>query len=110
MRKLRSGTRWNFEKNNLDPNLLFASDSELRKEEVMVGNQPLKKLAARDLNQQPLCITFPTLDAITTFELKSGLIHLLPIFHGLVGEDSHRHLKEFHVFCTSMKPTGMTEE
>ncbi|XP_062176246.1 uncharacterized protein LOC133881340 [Alnus glutinosa] len=76
----------------------------------MAGNRTLKKLAASDLNQQPLCITFPTLDATTTFELKSGLIHLLPTFYGLTGEDPHKHLKELHVVCTSMKPTGVTEE
>jgi hypothetical protein len=34
----------------------------------------LKELAAPDLNQQPLCITFPTLDVTTTFELKSRLL------------------------------------
>ena len=75
----------------------------------MARNQTLKELAAPDLNQQHLCITFPTLDATTTFELKSGLIHLLPTFHGLAGEDPHKHLKELHVVCLSMKPTGVTE-
>ncbi|KAJ8617551.1 hypothetical protein MRB53_013737 [Persea americana] len=25
------------------------------------------------------------------------------------GEDPHKHLKEFHVVCTSMKPTGVFE-
>ena len=81
---------------------MFASNSDLEEEEVMTGNQILKELAAPDLNQQPLCITFPTLDATTTFELKSGLIHLLPTFHGIVGEDPHKHLNELHVVCTSM--------
>ena len=52
----------------------------------MSENKTLKELVSPDLNQQPLCITFPTLDATTTFELKSGLIHLLPTFHGLVGD------------------------
>ena len=47
---------------------------------------------------------------ITTFELKSGLIHLLPTFHVLAGEDPHKHLKELHVVCTSMKPTGVIED
>ena len=78
--------------------------------EVISRNQTLKELAAPDLNQQPLCITFPTLDATTTFELKSRLIHLLPTFHGLVGEGPHKHLKELHVVCTSMKPTGVTKD
>ncbi|PKI69086.1 hypothetical protein CRG98_010555 [Punica granatum] len=44
------------------------------------------------------------------FKLKSGLIHLLPTFHGLSGEDPHRHLKEFHTVCSTIKPRGVTEE
>ena len=71
----------------------------------MTGNQTLKELIAPDLHQQPLCITLLTLDATTTFDLKSRLIHLLPTFHGLVGEDPHKHMKEFHIVCTSMKST-----
>ncbi|XP_062173455.1 uncharacterized protein LOC133878909 [Alnus glutinosa] len=98
------------EENDLALDFLFASNSDLKEEEIMAGNRTLKELATPDLNQQPLCITFPTLDATTTFELKSGLIHLLPTFYGLTGEDSHKHLKELHVVCTSMKPTGVTEE
>ena len=76
----------------------------------MAGNQTLKELAAPDLNQHLLCITFPTLDATTTFEYKFGLIHLLPTFHGLASEDPHKHLKELYMVCTSMKPTGVTED
>ncbi|GJS80309.1 DNA-directed DNA polymerase, partial [Tanacetum coccineum] len=38
------------------------------------------------------------------------LIHLLPTFHGLAGEDPHKHLKEFHVVCSTMKPREVTEE
>ncbi|RDX77624.1 Pro-Pol polyprotein, partial [Mucuna pruriens] len=43
-------------------------------------------------------------DGPFTYELKSGLIHLLPKFHGLVGEDPYKHLKEFHVVCSMMRP------
>ncbi|XP_052297088.1 uncharacterized protein LOC127902279, partial [Citrus sinensis] len=49
-------------------------------------------------------------DLEVNFELKSGLIHLLPKFHGFAGEDPHKHLKEFHVVCSSMRPQGVTEE
>ena len=63
--KLRA--RKNSEEHNLALDSLFASYFDLEKEEVMAGNQTLKKLAALDLNQQPLRITFPTLDATTTF-------------------------------------------
>ncbi|XP_062155157.1 uncharacterized protein LOC133863203 [Alnus glutinosa] len=108
--RLRREARRNSEENDLALDFLFASDSDLKDEEIMAGNRTLKELAAPDLNQQPLCITFPTLDATTTFKLKSGLIHLLPTFHGLAGEDPHKHLKELHVVCTSMKPTRVTEE
>ena len=38
------------------------------------------------------------------------MIHLLPSLHGLPGEDPNEHLKEFHVVCSSMKPSGISEE
>ena len=110
LRRLRRKVRRSSKKHDLALDSLFAIDSDLEEEEVMAGNQTLKEFAALDLNQQPLCITFPTLDATTTFELKSGLIHLLPTFHGLAGENPHKHLKELHVICTSMKPTGVTKD
>ncbi|XP_027915170.1 uncharacterized protein LOC114174533, partial [Vigna unguiculata] len=53
-----------------------------------------------------MCIQYPDGEC----ELKSGLIHLLPKFHGLAGEDPYHHLKEFHVVCSSMRPTTVTEE
>ena len=83
------------------------SKSEQEKIENMV-NKSLKELAAPDLNHQSLCIDYLDLDA--SFELRSGLIHLLPTFRGLAGEDPHKHLKEFHVVCSSMKPHGISEE
>ena len=53
---------------------------------------------------------FPELPNGANFELKSGLIHLLPQFHGLSGEDPNKHLAEFHVVCSSMKPRNITED
>ena len=38
------------------------------------------------------------------------MIHLLPTFRGHVGEDPHKHLKEFHIVYSSMKPQGISEE
>ncbi|KAI3782083.1 hypothetical protein L2E82_12115 [Cichorium intybus] len=63
--------------------------------------------ALSDVTQQPLCITYP---AMINFELKSGLIHLLPTFRGVENEDPHKFLKEFHVVCTGMKPHDVTED
>ncbi|KAL0285516.1 UNVERIFIED_CONTAM: hypothetical protein Sradi_7172500 [Sesamum radiatum] len=43
----------------------------------------IKEMTSLDLNQQPLCIEYPTL--YVDFELKTGLIRLLPTFRGLAG-------------------------
>ena len=77
---------------------------------TMANNQErtLKELAAPDVNYQSLCIQYPDVDA--PFELRSGLIHLLPKFHGLAGEDPNKHLKEFHIVCSTMRPQGILEE
>ncbi|XP_071906172.1 uncharacterized protein [Coffea arabica] len=89
---------------------LFIANESVEDEISMANTQTLKELAAPELTHQPLCITFPTLAENTAFELKSGLIHLLPSFHGLSGEEPHKHVKEFEVVCSSMKPPGVTEE
>ncbi|KAF1866043.1 hypothetical protein Lal_00013479 [Lupinus albus] len=38
------------------------------------------------------------------YVLKTRLVHLLHEFHGVAGEDPHKHLKEFHVVFSTMKP------
>ena len=81
----------------------YSSDLE-QKEYIMANNRTLRALAAPDLTQQPLCITFLNLNENTFFELKFGLIHLLPSFHGLSGKKPHKHLQEFDVVCSSMNP------
>ncbi|KAI9076097.1 hypothetical protein K1719_041911 [Acacia pycnantha] len=61
------------------------SSSNLANSDIMAeeNHHTLKELGAPDVNYQPLCIQYPNLAA--NFELKSGLIHLLPKFHGLAG-------------------------
>ncbi|XP_057418698.1 uncharacterized protein LOC130712899 [Lotus japonicus] len=74
-----------------------------------MAEQTLRQLAAPDVNYNGLCIEYPGTEA--PFELKSGLIHLLPKFNGLAGEDPHKHLKEFQVVCsTPSRPEGITED
>ncbi|RDY05423.1 hypothetical protein CR513_10750, partial [Mucuna pruriens] len=68
------------------------------------NDRTLKELATPDVVYQPWCIQYPQLEPAQTYELKSGLIHLLPKFHGLAGEDPYKHLKEFHVVCSTMRP------
>ncbi|KAA0067359.1 retrotransposon gag protein [Cucumis melo var. makuwa] len=85
----------------LDPNLGRGNMSEVRE-------KTLRELAELDENQRPLCIVIPP--TTQPFELKPGLIHLLPIFKGSPGEDPHKHLKDFHMVFDSMRPHGISEE
>ena len=87
---------------------LIQDNQEEQGEMAAANNRTLEELATPDLDQQPLCIQYPNLEV--AFELKSGLIHLLPTFHGFAGEDPNKHLKEFHVVCSSMRPTVVTKE
>ena len=66
LRRLRRKVRRSSKEHDLALDSLFAIDFDLEEDKVMAENQTLNELAAPDLNQQPLCITFPTLDATTT--------------------------------------------
>ncbi|RDY14558.1 hypothetical protein CR513_00371, partial [Mucuna pruriens] len=74
------------------------------------NDRTVKELATPNVLYLPWCIQYPQLEPAQTYELKSGLIHLLPKFHGLVGEDSHKHLKEFHVICSTMRQWGIPKD
>ncbi|RDY12828.1 hypothetical protein CR513_02311, partial [Mucuna pruriens] len=71
------------------------------------NNRTLKELAAPDVMYHPWCIRYPNLEQAQSYELKFVLIHLLPEFHGLAHEDPHKHLKEFYVVCSTMRPHGI---
>ncbi|KAD2804393.1 hypothetical protein E3N88_37770 [Mikania micrantha] len=65
---------------------------------TMAAEQTLRQWATRDVPQHPLCINYP---AVENFELKSGLIHLLPIFRGLENEDPHKFSKRMALLLTT---------
>ena len=65
-------------------------------------------MVAPDFTYESLCIQY--LDEDVPYVLKTGLIHLLPKFHGLASEDPHKHLKEFHIVCSTMKPLDVQED
>ncbi|KAL0439141.1 UNVERIFIED_CONTAM: hypothetical protein Slati_2397100 [Sesamum latifolium] len=75
---------------------------------AIIPERTIKDMTSPDLNQPSLCIEY--LDLEVNFELKSGLIHLLPTFRGLAGEDPHKHLKKFHVVYSGMRPQRITEQ
>ncbi|RDX79240.1 hypothetical protein CR513_40368, partial [Mucuna pruriens] len=74
------------------------------------NNRMLKELATPDILYQPWCIQYLQLEPAQTYELKSRPIHLLPKFHGLVGEDPHKHLKEFNMVCSTIRPQGIPKD
>ena len=65
-------------------------------------------MVAPTFTYESLCIQYP--DEGIPYVLKTGLIHLLPKFHGLAGENPHKHLKEFHIVCSTMKPPDVQED
>ncbi|RDY05614.1 hypothetical protein CR513_10533, partial [Mucuna pruriens] len=74
-------------------NSVASSNSFAKPGQMENNDRTLKELATPDV-----------LEPAQIYELKSGLIHLLPKFHGLAGEDPHKHMKEFHVVCSTMRP------
>nr|XP_028949320.1 uncharacterized protein LOC103415785 [Malus domestica] len=88
--------------------LHLSSEEEEEPQEGMANNRTLRELATPNTDQQPLCITYPNADG--GFELKSDMIHYLPKFHGFSTEDANKHLMEFHVVCSGIRPANVDEE
>ncbi|RDX73788.1 hypothetical protein CR513_46545, partial [Mucuna pruriens] len=97
-----SDSIWNSENSNFT--IDESNFSEHQEAGSMENNdRTLKELATPDMVYQPWCIQCPPLEPAQSYELKSSLIHLLPKFHGLAGEDPYKHLKEF---CVAIGDTG----
>ncbi|RDX64052.1 hypothetical protein CR513_57437, partial [Mucuna pruriens] len=91
-------------------NFVTSTNNFTKPRQMENHDRTLKELATPNVVYQPWCIQYPQLEPAQTYELKSGLIHLLPKFHGLAGEDPYKHLKEFHVVCSTMRPQGIPED
>ena len=57
----------------------------------------------------PSCIVLP-LTTAAHFELKPGVIQLLPTFYGLEKEDPYHHVKEFLDICATFRFQNFSEE
>ncbi|RDX86695.1 hypothetical protein CR513_31944, partial [Mucuna pruriens] len=68
--------------------------SKLSLDNMDDNNRTLKELTTYDIIYQPWCIRHPELEQ----------------FHGLASEDPHKHLKEFHVVCSTMRPRGIPKD
>ncbi|KAF1896080.1 hypothetical protein Lal_00042342 [Lupinus albus] len=62
----------------------------------------LRELAAPDYTYDSLCIQYED----EPYVLKTGLIHLLPKFNGIAGQDPHKHLKESVYFLFFKNPVA----
>ncbi|RDY04252.1 hypothetical protein CR513_12057, partial [Mucuna pruriens] len=91
--------------NSVTSSNIFAEPGQMEN-----NDRTLKEMATPDVVYQSWCIQYPQLKPAQTYKLKSGLIHLLPKFHGLAREDPHKHLKEFHMVCSTMRPQGILED
>ena len=76
----------------LDSSNDYSSYSKQEEAIMANNNRTLMELTVPDLNQQPLFITFPDFAENVTFELKFGLIHILPNFYGLPSEDPYKYI------------------
>ncbi|RDY11444.1 hypothetical protein CR513_03889, partial [Mucuna pruriens] len=70
------------------------------------NDKTLKELATPDVMYQPWCLQYPGSEQSWSYELKLAT----PDFHGLAGEDPHKHLKEFHAMCSTMRPHGIPKD
>ena len=56
----------------------------------------------------PSCMIFPT--NMGNFDLKPGVIQLLPKFHGLDSESPYLHLKEFEEVCATLQTQTINDD
>ncbi|VVA31768.1 PREDICTED: LOW QUALITY PROTEIN [Prunus dulcis] len=63
---------------------------------IPTAGQPLKSSLSARANNSPSCIFYPEVEDGTQFELKPGILNLLPSFHGLPMDDPYMHLKLYH--------------
>ena len=74
---------------------VYSDHSDFHTDNMALSAPPhqrtMSELTALDFTYDSLCIQYP--EDEVPYVLKTGLIHLLPKFHGLVGEDPCKHLQ-----------------
>ncbi|XP_057784322.1 uncharacterized protein LOC131001771 [Salvia miltiorrhiza] len=84
-------------------------DEENDREIVDPRQEPpqLIRELGRHRNNRPLCIVLPAING--NAEIRPGFIQVLPKFGDLPGESAHKHLAEFDLVCSTLRPHGFTE-
>ncbi|KAI5338618.1 hypothetical protein L3X38_017889 [Prunus dulcis] len=76
---------------------------------IVQPRKPLREFSIPKVTDQPSCIVYPQL-TVDRFELKSGMIHLLPTYYGNTTEDPYMHIKQFFEICATLKIQGLDDE
>ncbi|XP_057771116.1 uncharacterized protein LOC130990905 [Salvia miltiorrhiza] len=84
-------------------------DEENDREIVDPRQEPpqLIRELGRHRSNLPLCIVLPAING--NAEIRPGFIQVLPKFGDLPGESAHKHLAEFDLVCSTLRPHGFTE-
>ena len=77
--------------------------------ETRDDSKTLRELFSPITTNPPSCIVLPATTA-THFELIPEIIHLLPTFHGLDGEDPYMHVKDFLEICATCMFQNFTDD
>ncbi|BBG96800.1 transposable element gene [Prunus dulcis] len=76
---------------------------------IVQPRKPLREFSIPKVTDQPSCIVYPQL-TVDRFELKSGMIHLLPTYYGNTTEDPYMHIKQFFEICATIKIQNLDDE
>ena len=100
---------------NLEPfnNLIIMADHDEVNQRENEHNNAVPVRTLRDYLQPTRastssCIVFP--NVMGNFEMKPGVIQLLPKFHGLDSENPYLHLKEFDEVCATLQYNNVTDD
>ncbi|RDX74482.1 hypothetical protein CR513_45764, partial [Mucuna pruriens] len=89
----------------------FATNYKFLDCKLNYGENKFEGLEHMENQDQTLKLATPdVIELAQSYELKFNLIHLLLKFHGLASEDPHKHLKEFHMVCSMMRPQGIPKD
>ncbi|KAH6782292.1 hypothetical protein C2S51_007585 [Perilla frutescens var. frutescens] len=72
----------------------------------MANPEPLIREIGRLRSDRPICIMLPPI--ANNAEIRPAFIQVLPKFGDLPGESAHKHLSEFDLVCSTLRPTGFT--
>ncbi|KAM2563114.1 hypothetical protein TB2_011560 [Malus domestica] len=91
------------------------SDFDLHNKEKMAfvipeAGLPLGDSLTAHITNIPSCITYPTVEEGTAFEIKQHMLNILPTFHGLSSDDPNMHIAEFLMGCKNILVRGFSAE